>query len=148
MIHIGYGLCLSWISTLLMSYDVIGFRLPRITFMVESLLISCISVHSKFMDRVISVEYATRDDDDKRNGYSPDRRGRDGSPDGRRGYGRGGRSPSPYQRDRGSPDYGHGAAPNSRAERRSSPDYGRATSPVNDRYQRYFIFIYLDFASS
>ncbi|KAI3444615.1 hypothetical protein Pfo_001280 [Paulownia fortunei] len=87
---------------------------------------------SKFMDRVISVEYAIRDDDDKRNGYSPDRRGRDVSPD-RRSYGRG-RSPSPYRRDRGSPDYGQGSVPNSRSERRDSPDYVRAESPVNDRY--------------
>ncbi|KAK4418695.1 Serine/arginine-rich splicing factor RS41 [Sesamum alatum] len=86
---------------------------------------------SKFMDRVISVEYAIRDDDEKRNGYSPDRRGRDASPD--RNYGRG-RSPSPYRRDRGSPDYGHGSVPNSRSERRDSPDYGRGESPANDRY--------------
>ncbi|XP_042011389.1 serine/arginine-rich splicing factor RS41-like isoform X2 [Salvia splendens] len=90
---------------------------------------------SKFMDRVISVEYATRDDDDKRNVSSPDRRGRDRSPPNGRSYGRGGRSPSPYHRERGSPDYGHGAAPNSRSDRRSSPDYGRAISPVNDRYK-------------
>ncbi|KAL8495369.1 hypothetical protein ACS0TY_019497 [Phlomoides rotata] len=86
---------------------------------------------SKFMDRVISVEYAIRDDDDKRNGYSPDRRGRDASPDGR-GYGRRDRSGSPYSRDRGSPDYGHGALPNS--QERRSPDYARADSPTNDRY--------------
>ncbi|KAL8554352.1 hypothetical protein ACS0TY_002509 [Phlomoides rotata] len=86
---------------------------------------------SKFMDRVISVEYAIRDDDEKRNGHSPDRRGRDVSPDGRN-YDRR-RSPSPYQRDRGSPDYGHGSLPNSRSERRGSPHYGRAESPVNDR---------------
>ncbi|XP_042014022.1 serine/arginine-rich splicing factor RS40-like isoform X3 [Salvia splendens] len=87
---------------------------------------------SKFMDRVISVEYAIRDDDDKRNGHSPDGRGRDTSPD-RRNYDRR-RSPSPYQRDRGSPDYGHGSVPNSRSERRGSPQYGRAESPANDRY--------------
>ncbi|XP_051123338.1 serine/arginine-rich splicing factor RS41-like isoform X2 [Andrographis paniculata] len=87
---------------------------------------------SKFMDRVISVEYAIRDDDDKRNGYSPDRRGRDASPDGR-SYGRD-RSPSPYHRDRGSPDYGHGSIPNSRSDRRDSPEYGRAGSPDHDRY--------------
>ncbi|GJM90066.1 hypothetical protein PR202_ga06309 [Eleusine coracana subsp. coracana] len=43
---------------------------------------------SAFMDRVISVEYALRDDDEKRNGYSPDRRGRER------------RSPSPYGRGR------------------------------------------------
>ncbi|CAN6711128.1 hypothetical protein ACFX2I_000567 [Malus domestica] len=87
---------------------------------------------SKFMDRVISVEYAARDDDDdKRNGHSPDRRGRDMSPE-RRSNDRG-RSPSPYRRDRGSPDYGHGARVSSRTESRRSPDYERAASPVNDR---------------
>ncbi|KAI3449158.1 hypothetical protein Pfo_005823 [Paulownia fortunei] len=87
---------------------------------------------SKFMDRVISVEYAIRDDDDKRNGYSPNRRGRGVSPD-RRNYDQG-HSPSPYQKDRGSPDYGHGSVPNSRSERRGNPHYGRAESPANDRY--------------
>ncbi|KAG5042005.1 hypothetical protein JHK87_005920 [Glycine soja] len=87
---------------------------------------------SKFMDRVITVEYAIRDDDDRdrRNGYSPDRRGHD-SPDGR--YGRG-RSPSPYRRGRGSPDYGHGSNPSSRPEPRGSPKYDRAESPINGRY--------------
>lgn len=85
------------------------------------------------MDRVITVEYAIRDDDDRRNGYSPDRRGRD-SPDGR--YGRG-RSPSPYRRGRGSPDYGHGSNPASRPEPRGSPDYDRAQSPMNGRYDRF-----------
>ncbi|KAK4476552.1 hypothetical protein RD792_015708 [Penstemon davidsonii] len=89
---------------------------------------------SKFMDREISVEYASRDDDNKRNGHSPERRGRDLSPD-KRSYGRG-RSPSPYRRDRGSPDYGRGSVPNSRSERRGSPDYGRADSTANDRYHR------------
>lgn len=88
---------------------------------------------SNFMDRVISVEYAARDDDDKRNGHSPDRRGRDRSP-GRRNHDQG-RSPSPYRRDRGSPDYGRGSNPNSRTEARGSPDYDRAVSPVNERYQ-------------
>ncbi|XP_010325955.1 serine/arginine-rich splicing factor RS41 isoform X1 [Solanum lycopersicum] len=87
---------------------------------------------SKFMDRVISVEFAIRDDDDRRNGRSPDRRGRDMSPD-RRGYDRR-RSPSPYRRDRGSPDYGRGAPLNSRPQTRRSPEYGRAESPVNERY--------------
>jgi hypothetical protein len=77
------------------------------------------------MDRVISVEYALRDDDEKGergNGYSPDRRGRERSP-GRR------RSPSPYGRgrERGSPDYG-------RSKERGSPDYGRGgRSPDNGR---------------
>lgn len=74
---------------------------------------------SKLMDRVITVEYAIRDDDDKRNDYSPDRRGgRDASP--RRGYERR-RSPSPYGRERGSPDYGF-------RRERDSPDYGHAGS--------------------
>ncbi|XP_027907976.1 serine/arginine-rich splicing factor RS41-like isoform X2 [Vigna unguiculata] len=87
---------------------------------------------SKFMDRVITVEYAIRDDDDRdrRNGYSPERRGHD-SPDGR--YGRG-RSPSPYRRGRGSPDYGHGSNPSSRPETKGSPKYERAESPINGRY--------------
>ncbi|PKI48849.1 serine/arginine-rich splicing factor RS41-like isoform X1 [Punica granatum] len=86
---------------------------------------------SKLLDRVITVEYAVRDDDDRGNGYSPDRRGRDGSPHGR-GYR--GRSPSPYRRDRGSPDYGRGANPDSRYEPRGSPRYERAESPANERY--------------
>uniref|UniRef100_A0A7N0T2P3 RRM domain-containing protein n=1 Tax=Kalanchoe fedtschenkoi TaxID=63787 RepID=A0A7N0T2P3_KALFE len=91
---------------------------------------------SKFMDRIISVEYATRDDDDnqrtdsRRNGRSPDRRGRDRSPE--RGY-NGRRSPSPYRRDRDSPDYGHGSKPLSRYEPRRSPSYERSDkSPVNN----------------
>ncbi|KAJ7962306.1 Serine/arginine-rich splicing factor like [Quillaja saponaria] len=87
---------------------------------------------SKFMDRVISVEYAIRDDDEKRNGYSPDRRGRGVSPDGR--YRRG-RSPSPYHRNRGSPDYGRGSNLSSRPEPRGSPMYDGAESPVNGRYE-------------
>ncbi|KAF8032517.1 hypothetical protein BT93_D1428 [Corymbia citriodora subsp. variegata] len=85
---------------------------------------------SKLMDRVITVEYAIKDDDERGNGYSPDRRGRDASPHGR---GRG-RSPSPYRRDRGSPDYGRGGVPNSRDDPRGSPTYDRGESPVNERY--------------
>ncbi|KAL5200602.1 hypothetical protein ABZP36_021805 [Zizania latifolia] len=87
---------------------------------------------STLMDRVISVEYALRDDDEKRNGYSPDRRGRDRSPD-RRDYR--GRSASPYGRgrERGSPDYGRGRERGSpdygRGADRGSPDYGRGASP-------------------
>uniref|UniRef100_A0A5B6Z7V1 Putative arginine/serine-rich-splicing factor RSP41-like isoform X1 n=1 Tax=Davidia involucrata TaxID=16924 RepID=A0A5B6Z7V1_DAVIN len=86
----------------------------------------------KLMDQVISVEYSVRGDDDRRNGHSPDRRGRDMSPE-KRSYDRG-RSASPYRRDRGSPDYGHGSNPNSRPEPRRSPNYERAESPVNERY--------------
>ncbi|KAK4371966.1 hypothetical protein RND71_007350 [Anisodus tanguticus] len=81
------------------------------------------NMSSKFMARVISVEFSIRADDDRRNGRSPDRRG----------YGRP-RSLSPYRRDRGSPDYGHGAPLNSRLQTRRSPVYGRGESPVNERY--------------
>ncbi|KAF8379419.1 hypothetical protein HHK36_028854 [Tetracentron sinense] len=92
---------------------------------------------SKLMDRVISVEYAARDDDERRNGYSPDRRGRDRSP--RRRSNDRGRSPSPYGKERASPDYGHGSSPYSRADakgspygkERASPDYGRGSSPYS-----------------
>ncbi|KAJ8633647.1 hypothetical protein MRB53_026983 [Persea americana] len=88
---------------------------------------------SKLMDRVISVEYAVRDDDDRRNGYSPDRRGRDRSP-ARRSRGR---SPSPYGRaERASPDYGRGPSPYTKPERRGSPDYGRGPSPYTKHERR------------
>ncbi|KAF8413097.1 hypothetical protein HHK36_001073 [Tetracentron sinense] len=94
---------------------------------------------SKLMDQVISVEYAARDDDDKRNGYSPDRRGRNRSPGrgGRRGDNPG-RSRSPYRKERASPDYGRGSSPYSKPDprggspygkERGSPDYGRGSSP-------------------
>ncbi|GAA0187438.1 RNA splicing factor [Lithospermum erythrorhizon] len=106
--------------------------------------------YSKLMDRVITVEYAIRDDDDKGNGHSPHRsidrsprrggynRGRSPSPYGRQrgspdyGYGRRGRSPSPYGRERGSPDYGYGPrrpilSPN--RGRESDSDYDRVRSP-------------------
>ncbi|KAA8533775.1 hypothetical protein F0562_031292 [Nyssa sinensis] len=77
---------------------------------------------SKLMDRVISVEYAIKDDDDRKNGYSPDR-GRDRSPRRRR-------SPSPYRRERASPDYGRGRSrsPSPHRRERASPDYGRGRS--------------------
>lgn len=83
---------------------------------------------SKLLDRVISVEFAVRDDGDddrRRNRYSPDWRGRDYSPD-RRGRNHG-RSASPYSRgrERGSPDYGHGSSTDSKLER----------SPIYDRYR-------------
>lgn len=85
---------------------------------------------SKLMDRVISVEYALRDDDER-----DDRRG---SP---RGYGRSPhrRSPSPrYRRNRPSPDYGRPRSPiydrydGPAYERRRSPDYVRyrSRSPI------------------
>ncbi|KAG6671258.1 hypothetical protein I3843_Q004100 [Carya illinoinensis] len=86
---------------------------------------------SKLLDRVISVEYAVRDDDDeRRNGYSPDRvgdRSLERSRDRRR-------SPSPYRRERGSPDYGRGSSPYRRE--RGSPDYGRGHNPSPHRRER------------
>ncbi|XP_021748148.1 serine/arginine-rich splicing factor RS31-like [Chenopodium quinoa] len=85
---------------------------------------------SKLLDRVISVEYALRDDDER------DDRLR--SP---RGYGRSPlqRSPSPhFRRSRPSPDYGRPRSPvydrydGPAYERRRSPDYirYRSRSPV------------------
>ncbi|XP_058086840.1 serine/arginine-rich splicing factor RS41-like isoform X2 [Magnolia sinica] len=89
---------------------------------------------SRLMDRVISVEYAVRDDDERRNGYSPDRRGRDRSSE--RGGRDRGRSPSPYGRaaERASPDYGRAPSPYTRPEPKGSPGYGRAESPAYDDY--------------
>ncbi|KAJ8512499.1 hypothetical protein OPV22_002933 [Ensete ventricosum] len=85
---------------------------------------------SKLMDRVISVEYAVRDDDERRNGCSPDRRGRERSRSRDRG-----RSLSPYGRrvERASPDYGRGPSPYTKADERVSPKYERARSPAHDR---------------
>ncbi|KAJ0858491.1 putative RNA recognition motif domain, nucleotide-binding alpha-beta plait domain superfamily [Helianthus annuus] len=82
---------------------------------------------SKLMDRVISVEYAIKDDDDRKNGSSPG--GHDRSP--RRRSDDRGRSQSPYRRERGSPDYGRGRD-------RGSPDYGRGRgrSPSPHRRDR------------
>ncbi|KAJ4829160.1 hypothetical protein Tsubulata_032719 [Turnera subulata] len=80
---------------------------------------------SKVMDRVISVEYAVRDDDERGTDYSPERNRR--SPEGR-GHDRR-RSPSPYRRERGSPDYGRGPSPSPYRRERASPDYGRRRSP-------------------
>uniref|UniRef100_A0A1J3GHX3 Serine/arginine-rich splicing factor RS31A n=1 Tax=Noccaea caerulescens TaxID=107243 RepID=A0A1J3GHX3_NOCCA len=92
--------------------------------------------NSKIMDRVVSIEYALRDDDergeDRYAAASPRRR-----------------SPSPVYRRRPSPDYGRprspeydrykGPAPYERRRSpdygRRSPDYGRARSPGYDRYR-------------
>ncbi|KAE8664008.1 Serine/arginine-rich splicing factor RS40 [Hibiscus syriacus] len=84
---------------------------------------------SKLMDRVVSVEYAVPDDDDRRNGYET--RGR--SPE--RGRDRR-RSPSPYQRERGSPDYGRGSSRSPYRKERESPDYGRGHSPIHHKRER------------
>ena len=89
---------------------------------------------SKLLDRVITVEFAIKDDDDRRNGNSPDR-ARDRSP--RRGYDRA-RSQSPYRRERGSPDYGHsrGRSPSPYRRERASPDYTRGSSRSPNRKVR------------
>ncbi|KAI0500121.1 hypothetical protein KFK09_018330 [Dendrobium nobile] len=96
---------------------------------------------SKLVDRVITVEYAVRDDDDnnnddgRRNGHSPNRRGREYSSPDRRGRGR---SASPYGRglERDSPDYGRGPSPYKQPDPRS-PKNDRAGSPVYERYRRF-----------
>ncbi|XP_054787351.1 serine/arginine-rich splicing factor RS40-like isoform X2 [Prosopis cineraria] len=85
---------------------------------------------SKLLDRVITVEYAVENDDDRRNAHSPDRshdRPRDISYDRKR-------SPSPYHRERGSPDYGRGSSPYRRE--RSSPDYGHSRSRSSQQIER------------
>ncbi|CAE6079642.1 unnamed protein product [Arabidopsis arenosa] len=73
---------------------------------------------SKILDRVVSVEYALKDDDERDDRY-------------------GGRSPrrslSPVYRRRPSPDYGRRPSPD--YGRRPSPDNGRARSPEYDRYK-------------
>jgi len=83
-----------------------------------------VSTHvSKVLDRVVSVEYSLRDDDEKGGGYDSPRRG---------GYGR---SPSPFHRRRPSPDYGRPRSPvydrynGPGYDKRRSPDYGRPRSP-------------------
>ncbi|KAJ8559953.1 hypothetical protein K7X08_004011 [Anisodus acutangulus] len=89
---------------------------------------------SKLMDQVITVEYANKDDDDRRNGFSPDRNRDKGL---KRGYDRG-RSRSPYGRERGSPDYGRDRArsPSPIRQGRSSPDYGHRPSPNPNHRER------------
>lgn len=106
------GFCLFLVSHLL--------ALLQITNDIQFLVAShC----SKILDRVVSVEYALRDDDEKGDRYDSPRRG---------GYGR---SPSPVYRRRPSPDYGRPRSPvydryNGPAyDRRRSPDYGRPRSP-------------------
>eukprot|EP00268_Persea_americana_P035252 TRINITY_DN347_c1_g1_i2.p1 TRINITY_DN347_c1_g1~~TRINITY_DN347_c1_g1_i2.p1 ORF type:complete len:159 (-),score=10.66 TRINITY_DN347_c1_g1_i2:303-779(-) len=70
---------------------------------------------SKILDRVVSVEYALRDDSERSDRHDSPRRG---------GYGRRGDSP-----------YGRSVSPvQRRGPGRPSPDYGRARSPVYDKY--------------
>ncbi|KAF8018198.1 hypothetical protein BT93_H3178 [Corymbia citriodora subsp. variegata] len=84
---------------------------------------------SKMLDRVVSVEYALRDDDER-----DDFRGRYG----RRGSSPYGRSVSPGYRHRPSPDYGHARSPG--YDRYSglayrSPVYDRNRSSEHGRYR-------------
>ncbi|KAK4415965.1 Serine/arginine-rich splicing factor RS41 [Sesamum alatum] len=105
------------------------------------------SHRSNFMDRVISVEYANRDDDEQRNGYNPDGRVRDLS----KGVGIGIAlimdvktlpSSRSQQRERGSqnPDYGRETLPSSRSQQRErgsqSPDNGHEALPSSRSQQR------------
>ncbi|VVB03525.1 unnamed protein product [Arabis nemorensis] len=91
--------------------------------------------NSKIFDRVVSIEYALRDDDEREDRYAASPRRR---------------SPSPVYRRRPSPDYGRPRSPDyvrprspgydrykgpAPYERRRSPDYGRARSPGYDRYR-------------
>ncbi|CAH9090309.1 unnamed protein product [Cuscuta europaea] len=71
---------------------------------------------SKILDRVVSVEYALRDDDERGDRLD--------SPPRRDNVRRGGGDSPPYRRSP-SPIY---------RRNRPSPDYGRARSPVYDRY--------------
>ncbi|KAK1257428.1 Arginine/serine-rich-splicing factor RSP31 [Acorus gramineus] len=83
---------------------------------------------SKLMDRVVSVEYALRDDNERDVRDSPRRGGgyvRRDSP-----YGR---SVSPVCRSRPSPDYGPAHSP--AYDRRDGPSRERSRSPEYDRYR-------------
>ncbi|CAI0397809.1 unnamed protein product [Linum tenue] len=90
---------------------------------------------SKLMDRVISVEYAVRDDDEKKDGggYSPERT-RDRSPR-RRSHGRR-RSPSPYKKGRSSPEYARESARSPYKRERAGSDQGRGGGSRSPAYRR------------
>nr|GEY61166.1 nucleotide-binding, alpha-beta plait [Tanacetum cinerariifolium] len=89
--------------------------------------LECIHM-SKILDRVVSVEYALRDDGE--------RGSRSINP--RRDYGRHGDSPyrsrSPYRRDRPSPDYGCARSPV--YDKYRGPSYDRFMSPAYEPYRR------------
>ncbi|KAL0412256.1 UNVERIFIED_CONTAM: Serine/arginine-rich splicing factor RS31 [Sesamum latifolium] len=85
---------------------------------------------SKILDRVVSVEYALRDDDERGGRYDSPRRDY-----GRRGESPPRRSPSPrYRRSRMSPDYGRARSPV--YDKYNGPSYSRARSPEYGRYRR------------
>ncbi|GAA0142839.1 hypothetical protein Leryth_027217 [Lithospermum erythrorhizon] len=88
---------------------------------------------SKILDRVVSVEYALKDDDERGDRFNDSpRRGSS-----RRDYSPYRRSPSPYRRTRPSPDYGRPHSPvydkySGPVVRPRSPEYGRyrSRSPI------------------
>ncbi|RZS18052.1 hypothetical protein BHM03_00050285 [Ensete ventricosum] len=90
---------------------------------------------SKILDRMVTVEYAFRDDDDGDHGDVRESRGGYGGRQDDRAYGR---SDSPgHRRGRPSPDYGRARSPvydryNGPSYDRS-PEYGPALLPVEDR---------------
>ncbi|KAK4786677.1 hypothetical protein SAY86_010510 [Trapa natans] len=92
---------------------------------------------SKLLDRVVSVEYALRDDDERDEKLGSPRRGSFG----RRGDSPYRRSLSPVYRGRQSPDYGRPRSPvydryDAQAyDRRRSPDYGRPRSLEYGRFR-------------
>ncbi|KAG0460706.1 hypothetical protein HPP92_021003 [Vanilla planifolia] len=83
---------------------------------------------SKLLDRVVSVEYAHRDDGEPGDRYDSTRRGF-----GRRGDSPYDRSLSPVRRSRPSPDYGPNRSP---VYDRYSRPYDRSRSPDYGRYRR------------
>lgn len=85
---------------------------------------------SKILDRVVSVEYALRDDSERGSRSMSPRRDYGG-----RGDSLSRRSPSPYRRSRPSPDYGRARSPV--YDRYSGPSsYDKPRSPAYDRYRR------------
>ncbi|XP_060218366.1 serine/arginine-rich splicing factor RS31-like isoform X2 [Lycium barbarum] len=85
---------------------------------------------SEILDRVVSVEYALRDDGERGDKYDSPRRDY-----GRHGDGPYRRSPSPiYRRGRPSPDYGRPRSP--AYNKYSGPSYDRYRSPEYGRYRR------------
>lgn len=101
----------------------------------------CFKICSKILDRVVSVEYALKDDGERGDRFDSPRRGSYG----RRGDSPYGRSPSPVYRRRPSPDYGRPRSPaydrfkGPSYDKRRSPDYGRTMSPEYGRYRRFVL---------
>ncbi|KAG6748243.1 hypothetical protein POTOM_048155 [Populus tomentosa] len=96
---------------------------------------------TKILDRVVSVEYALRDDSERGDRYDSPRRGSY--------YGR---SPSPSHHRRPNHDYGRGHSPvydkynGPVHDRRRSPDYGRNRSPEYGRHRRNALNVLFSYA--